>query len=66
MSNLNQVVNLHPSSDDRLSQGCPVNGRIGPDLDIVLDFHTSHLGIFTFFFPSFTYPNPSLPKTTPP
>ncbi len=44
MSNLDKVVNLHPSSDDRLAQGCPINRRIGTDFNIVFDFNASHLG----------------------
>src|SRR5216117_624917 len=37
MPDLDQVIQLRSAADYCLTHGCAVNGRIGPDLDVVLN-----------------------------
>src|SRR5512139_2798168 len=44
MGDLNQVIDLYPSSDEGAAQGPSVDGRVGADFDIILNLHPPHLG----------------------
>jgi hypothetical protein len=46
MGNMYEVVKFDPFSYDRTAQACPVNGTVGPDFDIVLDYHVAQLRDF--------------------
>jgi len=50
MSNLNQVSIFTPLRMIVFPKAAR-SMVVLADLDIILDFHNSHLGIFTFFFP---------------
>jgi hypothetical protein len=39
-----QVVDLAAPADHGLTEGRPVDGAIGADLDVLLDAQSSHLG----------------------
>src|SRR5690349_6823179 len=43
---LHQIINFGALADDRVVQGAPVDGRIGPDLDVVLDDDAADLRHF--------------------
>ena len=43
MADLNEAVDLRSAFDTRLSHRCPVDGRVGPDLDVVLDDDAARL-----------------------
>src|SRR5206468_9532020 len=44
VSNLHEVVDLAPAPDEGVTEGCPVDGGVGPDLHVVLDTQPAHLG----------------------
>ena len=44
MADLHQVVDLDPGLDPGLPVGRPVDAGIGPDLDVIVDPHDTHLG----------------------
>src|SRR5690349_4683061 len=41
---LHEVIDLRPLPDDRAAETGPVQGRVGADLDVVLDHDVPHLG----------------------
>lgn len=46
VSDLHQVVDFRAASDNRLTQGRPVDGRVRPNLDVVFNFNNPDLGNF--------------------
>src|SRR4030042_3373534 len=46
MSNLDEIVDFHPSSNNGLAQCGSIDGRIGTDLNIILDLDPSRLRDF--------------------
>ena len=44
--NMNEVIKFYTFTENRRTQGCPVNGRIGTYLDIIFDDYIADLRNF--------------------
>ena len=66
VGDLDEVVDLHPPLDPGPAEGAAVDGRVRPDLHVVVDLDDSRPGGSSILSrPGSANPKPSLPTTTP-